>query len=62
MLIERGETRSLYSWLVSQERVMRLWIAELAIAPSWDIEFVRKLEEHHQWLLSRIDELAERAA
>ena len=62
MIIERGETRTLYSWLVSQERVMRLWIREIAAAPTWDVEFVRKLEEHHQWLLSQIDELAQRAA
>jgi len=62
MIIERGEMRSLHSWLVSQERVMRLWIREVAAAPTWDIEFVRKLEEHHKWLLCRIDELAERAA
>ena len=62
MIIERGETRSLRLWLISQERVTRLWIREVAAAPNWDIEFVRKLEEHHTWLLSRIDALTQRAA
>lgn len=62
MIIERGETRSLLSWLMSQEQVMRFWIDELTGTSALDVEFVRKLEEHHNWLLCRIDELVERAA
>jgi hypothetical protein len=60
--IKRGECRSLTAWLVSQERVMRLWIDEMAATSVLDVEFIRKLEDHHQWLSDRIEELAERAA
>ncbi len=62
MEIKRGECRSLAAWLISQEKVMRLWIDEMAATSVLDAEFVRKLEEHRQWLSERIEELAERAA
>lgn len=62
MLIERGECRSLISWLMGQEQVLRLWIDEVATGNALDLELVRKLEEHRLWLTDCIDELTERAA
>ncbi len=62
MMITHGEQHSLISWLISQERVLRLWIDEVVGSASSDVEFVRKLEEHRTWLSDRIDELREQAA
>ena len=62
MIIQRGETRSLLSWLINQERVMRLWIDEFGAAATLDADFVRRLEEHHDWLVCRIDELTRQVA
>ncbi len=61
MIVERGECRNLVSWLIGQEKVLRLWIDEIAAA-STDADFILKLESHRAWLAERIDELAERAA
>ncbi len=61
-MITYGEQRSLISWLISQEKVLRLWIDEVVGSASSDVEFVRKLEEHRAWLSECIHELRERAA
>jgi len=62
MMITHGEQRSLIAWLISQEKILRLWIDEVAGNASSDIEFVRELEEHRTWLSDRIHELRKQAA
>jgi len=58
----RGEERSLYSWLVMQEKILRLWIEEtLATAPP-DTGFIAKLEAHHAWLAEQIDAMTSKKA
>ena len=62
MIRSHAEDRSLVSWLIMQERVLRLWIEEaLADAPS-DERFVAELENHHNWLAEQIARLQERKA
>lgn len=62
MLIERGECKPLVSWLIGQEKVLRLWIDEVTAGGGLDLELICKLEKHRVWLSERIDELAKRAA
>ncbi len=55
-----GEDRSLYAWLVLQEKILRQWIEDtLAVAPS-DTSFIAKLERHHHWLAAQIEHLKQR--
>lgn len=62
MIRRRGEERSLYSWLVLQEKFLRMWIDEaLADAPR-ETDFISKLERHHQWLAEQINALAGKRA
>ena len=57
-----GEDRSLFSWLVLQEKILRLWIEDvLAAAPS-DTTFIAKLERHHDWLAAQIEYLKKQKA
>jgi hypothetical protein len=55
---EYESERSLTMWLVTQERVMRLWIEEAA--DNLDADLAEQLEIHRQWLSRRIDELSRR--
>lgn len=61
MIIEQGESQNIVSWLIGQEKVVRLWIDEM-VAVSADAEFVQKLEDHQEWIAARINELVERTA
>lgn len=62
MIRSHAEERSLMSWLMMQERVLRLWIEEaLADAPS-DTRFVAELESHHNWLAQQIARIEKRSA
>ncbi|PQA85799.1 hypothetical protein [Hyphococcus luteus] len=62
MIRSHAEERSLMSWLVMQERVLRLWIEEaLADAPA-DGGFLAELESHHGWLAAQIARLQQNAA
>ncbi|MEM8771803.1 MAG: hypothetical protein AAGD92_09165 [Pseudomonadota bacterium] len=54
---EYGFERNLYDWLVSQERVMALWISELASTPGAEF-MVARLELHRRWLADQIAGLA----
>lgn len=56
--------RPIIMWLVTQERVMRLWIEQAMASPTADDDLVRRLEIHQRWLSRQIDELvgARRAA
>jgi len=57
-----GEDRSLFAWLVLQEKILRLWIEDtLAAAPS-DTHFIARLEHHHHWLAAQIEQLSEQRA
>lgn len=58
MIIDRGEHRSLVSWLMSQEKVIGLWIDEVLSVSTVEHDLVRKLEQHRNWLAARINELA----
>ena len=62
MIRTHAEDRSLMSWLIMQERVLRLWIEEaLADAPS-DTRFIGELENHHHWLAGQIAQLQHKNA
>jgi hypothetical protein len=62
MIRTHGEDRSLFSWLVLQEKILRLWIEDtLASAPS-DTNFIAKLEQHHDWLAAQIEQLKNQKA
>ncbi|WP_375203623.1 hypothetical protein [Hyphococcus sp.] len=62
MIRSHAEERSLISWLIMQERVLRLWIEEaLAAAPS-DERFISELESHHDWLAQQIARIEKRSA
>jgi len=62
MIRTHGEDRSLYSWLVLQEKILRLWIEDtLASAPS-DTTFIAKLERHRDWLAAQIEQLKNQRA
>lgn len=41
---------SLDAWLASQERMMRAWVAEVALDPDADLHLVERLESHCRWL------------
>ncbi len=57
-----GEDRSLFSWLVLQEKILRMWIEDtLAAAPS-DTTFIAKLERHRDWLAAQIEHLSNQKA
>ncbi|MHA7872028.1 MAG: hypothetical protein ACX939_06750, partial [Hyphococcus sp.] len=58
MQIDRGECRSLLSWLNSQENVIRYWIEEIMASPGANTALVDALERHQVWLSARISELA----
>ena len=53
----RAEERSLLSWLVTQEKVLRLWIDEALAAAPADGRFLADLERHHDWLAGQIAHL-----
>ena len=62
MIRTHAEDRTLMSWLVTQEKVLRLWIEEaLANAPK-DGRFIAELENHHNWLAAQIAQLQKRSA
>ncbi len=62
MIRSHAEDRSLISWLMMQEKVLRLWIEEaLASAPS-DERFISELESHHHWLAQQIARIEKRSA
>ena len=54
--------RSIIMWLVTQERVLRLWVEQAMAASYADDDLVRRIETHQRWLSRQIDELAERPA
>ena len=58
----RAEERSLLSWLVTQEKVLRLWIEEALAAAPADGRFLAELESHHDWLAGQIARLQDRRA
>lgn len=60
MHIMHGEAKSILSWLIEQEKVVRLWIDEFTAAGEGEINFVEKLEVHRAWLVDRIEELKRR--
>ncbi|WDI32201.1 hypothetical protein PUV54_03215 [Hyphococcus flavus] len=62
MIKQHGEDRSLYSWLVMQEKILKMWIDEaLATAPR-ETDFIAKLEHHHDWLAAQIENLSGKKA
>lgn len=62
MIHTHAEQRSLFEWLTTQERVLRLWIEEaVSTAPS-NTDCISRLEAHHAWLLEQIDYFAGRHA
>ena len=62
MMRAHAEQRSLVAWLMTQERVIKLWIEETLAAPPSSPEFLERLEAHHSWLRAQIDDLTERRA
>lgn len=57
MIRQHGEERSLYSWLVMQEKILKMWIDETLAAAPKETDFIAKLERHHAWLAAQIDNL-----
>ena len=53
MEIEHGERRSLVCWLITQEKVLRLWIEEAMTSADVTDSFVEALEIHRAWLAAR---------
>jgi hypothetical protein len=62
MIRTHAEERSLVSWLVMQEKVLRLWIDEALAAAPVDGRFIAELERHHDWLAVQIERLQHRKA
>ena len=58
MEIEHGERRSLVCWLITQEKVLRLWIEEAMTSADVTDSFVEALEIHRAWLAARIAEFS----
>lgn len=58
MRIEQGECRSLICWLISQEKVLRLWIEEAMTSTDVKDGLVEALEVHRAWLAARIAEFS----
>ncbi len=54
------QDRSLVMWLVTQERVMRLWIDEVMSSAPEDDDLISRLETHRFWLSRQIEELCSR--
>jgi len=44
-------------WLKSQVRVIEAWREDLAMRPDIDLDAVRRLERHYQWLTAEVDRL-----
>lgn len=62
MICTHGEERTLLSWLVTQEKVLALWVEDaLARAPR-DAAFLAELERHHEWLAAQVERLQKREA
>ena len=57
MIRVHGEERSIYSWLIMQEKILALWIEEALAAAPKETDFIAKLERHHSWLASQIENL-----
>jgi len=49
--------KNLVIWLVTQERVIRLWIDEVLSTAPPSTDLVDSLEKHHRWLVQQIGEL-----
>lgn len=62
MIRQRGEERSLYSWLILQEKFLRMWIDELVAAAPRETDFIARLEQHHLWLVEQISALSDKRA
>ncbi|WP_428410040.1 hypothetical protein [Hyphococcus sp.] len=62
MICSHAEDRNLVSWLIMQERVLRLWIEEALAAAPADGRFIAELENHHDWLADQIVRLQQRNA
>jgi hypothetical protein len=49
--------KNLMLWLMTQERVIRMWRDEVLSAASSNADLLEKLKEHRRWLAGQIDEL-----
>jgi len=58
MEIEQGERRSLVCWLISQEKVLQMWIEEAMTTADVKDGLVETLEMHRAWLAARIAEFS----
>jgi hypothetical protein len=57
MIRLHGEDRTLLSWLVTQEKVLRLWIDEALSREISGGDLVAELETHRCWLAAQIERL-----
>ena len=57
MIRDHAEDRPLVDWLITQEKVLQLWIDEAVSNASSSTEFVERLELHRAWLSAQIDDL-----
>jgi hypothetical protein len=51
------QNSDMLDWLKSQVRVLEAWREDIATRPSLDLEMVRRLEQHYQWLTKEIMDL-----
>ncbi|WP_411816212.1 hypothetical protein [Hyphococcus sp. DH-69] len=58
MLRQRGEDRALLTWLMTQEKVLQLWIEDVTAHGPKESDLVADLEKHHDWLSAQIDRLS----
>ncbi|MEM9494418.1 MAG: hypothetical protein AAGA09_00300 [Pseudomonadota bacterium] len=50
-----GEERPLLAWLISQEKVISLWIEDALAEVPADDGMIAKLEMHRAWLCAEIE-------
>ncbi|MEX6632170.1 hypothetical protein [Hyphococcus lacteus] len=62
MIRQHGEDRALVTWLITQEKVLRLWIEDVMARGPKESDLVADLEKHHDWLSSQIDRLCDKKA
>lgn len=51
------QNADMLTWLKSQVRVLEAWREDLASRTHLDLEMVRRLEHHYQWLTREIMDL-----
>ena len=48
------QSSDMLEWLKTQVRVIEAWREDIASRPELDLDMIRRLEQHYQWLTAEV--------